>query len=432
MDNFCNNLKYNTKYQARLLLEKLTEKEKKFFDMVSSIILKNPKNFSEDSIMLSQKFINIKNMYLPKPGTWYFDSPINKKQIFSKLENAFQKYLQDYKSETGEDLTERKSFPEHFNSIIGLFEDTLKEKHINIDYKKFTNKIKDKYFPEYYQQDVDYYFEDQVLIVKNHVTDLTRIPIDPIEIIKIDCRRSNITHIPFFPKLINLNCSNCKNLEHIEIMDEIKTLNCSSCKKLKSLPFSVGGGRNLRLLNCSRCDSIKEIPDLDTNFLKELSCNYCYSLEKIGIIASIRKINCTYCINLKIISSSPRLNNIYAFGCPVLSVFPNVKIEFDKKSKRPEYKPEDTKYKPYDDTEYKYDYKPYDDPGYKYDYNFYQPNYYEELKFFGLTESASLEDIKKRYKMLALKYHPDKGGDPEDFKKLLNYYEKLQQKTFKK
>ena len=44
---------------------------------------------------------------------------------------------------------------------------------------------------------------------------------------------------------------------------------------------------------------------------------------------------------------------------------------------------------------------------------------YERL---GLTETASAEEIKKAYRKLALKHHPDKGGDPEVFKTYAEAY----------
>lgn len=34
----------------------------------------------------------------------------------------------------------------------------------------------------------------------------------------------------------------------------------------------------------------------------------------------------------------------------------------------------------------------------------------------GLGREASADEIKKAYRKLALKLHPDKGGDPEEFK----------------
>ncbi|MGX7582548.1 DnaJ C-terminal domain-containing protein [Candidatus Vidania fulgoroideorum] len=57
-------------------------------------------------------------------------------------------------------------------------------------------------------------------------------------------------------------------------------------------------------------------------------------------------------------------------------------------------------------------------------------NYYEIL---GINENASEEEIKKAYRRLAMKYHPDKNpGDKnaeEKFKEIKNAYEKLTNKT---
>ena len=47
---------------------------------------------------------------------------------------------------------------------------------------------------------------------------------------------------------------------------------------------------------------------------------------------------------------------------------------------------------------------------------------YNEL---GLERSASKEDIKKAHRKLVLKHHPDKGGDPEKFKKIQAAYDIL-------
>lgn len=49
-------------------------------------------------------------------------------------------------------------------------------------------------------------------------------------------------------------------------------------------------------------------------------------------------------------------------------------------------------------------------------------NYYNIL---GVDSSANIEDIKKKYRELAKLHHPDKGGDPEKFKKINEAYETL-------
>lgn len=43
----------------------------------------------------------------------------------------------------------------------------------------------------------------------------------------------------------------------------------------------------------------------------------------------------------------------------------------------------------------------------------------------GVEPGATPEEIKKAYKKLALKHHPDRGGDPEEFKKISAAYEAL-------
>jgi DnaJ family protein A protein 2 len=43
----------------------------------------------------------------------------------------------------------------------------------------------------------------------------------------------------------------------------------------------------------------------------------------------------------------------------------------------------------------------------------------------GVDRNASEDDIRKAYRKKAMKNHPDKGGNPEEFKKIQNAYEKL-------
>jgi hypothetical protein len=49
-------------------------------------------------------------------------------------------------------------------------------------------------------------------------------------------------------------------------------------------------------------------------------------------------------------------------------------------------------------------------------------NYYQIL---GLPDFASIEEVKKAFRELAKKHHPDRGGDPEKFKKILKAYKVL-------
>lgn len=49
-------------------------------------------------------------------------------------------------------------------------------------------------------------------------------------------------------------------------------------------------------------------------------------------------------------------------------------------------------------------------------------NYYNIL---GVNEQATKKEIKQNYRKLAVKYHPDKGGDEEKFKQISEAYEIL-------
>lgn len=47
------------------------------------------------------------------------------------------------------------------------------------------------------------------------------------------------------------------------------------------------------------------------------------------------------------------------------------------------------------------------------------------LNYFGLTPGASVEDIKKKFRELAKKYHPDHGGSNEKMIEILDAYNRL-------
>lgn len=50
----------------------------------------------------------------------------------------------------------------------------------------------------------------------------------------------------------------------------------------------------------------------------------------------------------------------------------------------------------------------------------------EARKFMGLSTNFTKEELVRCYRKLALKYHPDKGGSAEDFRKLQVYKEQLE------
>ena len=49
----------------------------------------------------------------------------------------------------------------------------------------------------------------------------------------------------------------------------------------------------------------------------------------------------------------------------------------------------------------------------------------DPYKDLGIQRGASDEEVKKAYRKLAMKHHPDKGGDPEQFKKVQGAYDIL-------
>lgn len=51
------------------------------------------------------------------------------------------------------------------------------------------------------------------------------------------------------------------------------------------------------------------------------------------------------------------------------------------------------------------------------------------LALMGLTPLATSEDVKKRFRELARKYHPDTGGDSSQFIALMDVYNRLKQQS---
>ena len=44
-------------------------------------------------------------------------------------------------------------------------------------------------------------------------------------------------------------------------------------------------------------------------------------------------------------------------------------------------------------------------------------------KILGVQSNSNADDIKKSYRKLSLKHHPDRGGDANDFKKINEAYQ---------
>tara|TARA_R110002012_G_scaffold136456_3_gene290875 strand:- start:649 stop:1026 length:378 start_codon:yes stop_codon:yes gene_type:complete len=55
----------------------------------------------------------------------------------------------------------------------------------------------------------------------------------------------------------------------------------------------------------------------------------------------------------------------------------------------------------------------------------FEEDYNHNYQVLGLKKSASQEDIKQAFREKALQTHPDKGGDPEEFKLVREAYEEL-------
>ena len=53
-------------------------------------------------------------------------------------------------------------------------------------------------------------------------------------------------------------------------------------------------------------------------------------------------------------------------------------------------------------------------------------------KILEVEKNATADKIKSQYKILARKYHPDKGGDPDKFKEISEAYENLSDPNKKK
>jgi DnaJ-class molecular chaperone len=52
-----------------------------------------------------------------------------------------------------------------------------------------------------------------------------------------------------------------------------------------------------------------------------------------------------------------------------------------------------------------------------------------DFEFLGIAVGATKEQINSAYRSKALQYHPDRGGDPEVFKKIVEVYDRLMNTT---
>jgi len=49
----------------------------------------------------------------------------------------------------------------------------------------------------------------------------------------------------------------------------------------------------------------------------------------------------------------------------------------------------------------------------------------QALDVLGLPPNATNQQIKRRYRELAKKYHPDRGGDPREMQRIIAAYQSL-------
>lgn len=55
----------------------------------------------------------------------------------------------------------------------------------------------------------------------------------------------------------------------------------------------------------------------------------------------------------------------------------------------------------------------------------------QALAVLGLPAHATPEQIKRRYRQLAKRYHPDRGGDPREMQRIIAAYELLMKEQHK-
>lgn len=56
----------------------------------------------------------------------------------------------------------------------------------------------------------------------------------------------------------------------------------------------------------------------------------------------------------------------------------------------------------------------------------------QALNILGLPPTATPQQIKRRYRALAKRYHPDRGGDPRQMQRIIAAYELLTKEQLKR